>query len=247
MGMLLFNLKTYLNVEDSLKVAARLGALDTTHDVLIAPQALSLHSFSKIAIKKNAHICAQNFDYSENYGAHTGDVLIQDLKYIGCEYALIGHSEVRHRTKPRVGESNDLISKKVSLCIGNGVTPILCFGETKEEKESNQTEKVIVRQLNSALASLPASSDKNIVLAYEPVWAISAAIGAESCEIDYVKKVFDLTKDTVGNKIKYRFLYGGSVNGENIRSYLDSGFVDGVLIGRSGTESESLAKIINTL
>lgn len=247
MGMLLFNLKTYLNVEDSLKVAAELGALETEHEVLIAPQVLSLHSFSKIPIKKNTYICAQNFDYSENYGAHTGDVLIQDLKSIGCKYALVGHSEVRHRTKPRVGENDDLISKKVNLCIENAVTPVLCFGETKGEKEADQTEKVIVRQLNSALASLQSPSDKEIVLAYEPVWAISAAKGSESCGIDYVRKVFELTKNTVGNKIRYRFLYGGSVNGENIRGYIDSGFVDGVLIGRAGTESESLAKIIGAL
>ena len=99
-------------------------------------------------------LCAQNFDYSETYGAHTGDVLVEDLKKLGCRYALIGHSEVRHRKAPRTGESDELISKKMKLCLDKGLTPVLCFGETREEKESAETDKVIVRQLKSAFAAV---------------------------------------------------------------------------------------------
>ena len=87
----------------------------------------------------------------------------------------------------------------------------------------------------------------DVVLAYEPVWAISSANGAESCSIEYVDRVSELTKKTLENKARYRFLYGGSVNADNIRSYISSEFVDGVLIGKAGTEIESLEKIKGSL
>lgn len=245
MGVLLFNLKTYLNAEDSLKSAAVLNALKTDNEVLIAPQALSLYPLSKKPRGKNVSLCAQNFDYAESYGAHTGDVLVQDLKGIGCRYAMIGHSEVRHRKDPRTGESDALISKKMKLCLEHGVTPVLCYGETREQKDKGETERVIIEQLKSAFSEVNGTAE--VVLAYEPVWAISSVKGAESCSVEYVSKVFELTKITLGNNIKYRFLYGGSVNGDNIRSYISSGFIDGVLIGKAGTEAESLQKIISAL
>jgi triosephosphate isomerase len=247
MSVLLFNLKTYLNAEDSLKSAAVLNALKTDNEVLIAPQALSLYPLSKKPRGKNVSLCAQNFDYAEGYGAHTGDVLIQDLKGIGCRYAMIGHSEVRHRKDPRTGESDALISKKVRLCLENGVTPVLCYGETREEKDGGKTESVIIEQLKSAFSEVNDFAGAEVVLAYEPVWAISSMKGAESCGVEYVAKVFELTKITLGDKIRYRFLYGGSVNGDNIRGYISSGFIDGVLIGKAGTEAESLQKIISAL
>ena len=246
MSMLLFNFKTYLSIENSLNIAAELNALKTGNEILIAPQALSMYPLSKMPRGKNVSLCAQNFDYAESYGAHTGDVLIQDLKSMGCGYVIIGHSEVRHRKAPMTGESDALISKKMRLCLEQGLTPVLCFGEKSEEKGRGETDSVIIRQLRSAFSEVR-SSEAKVVLAYEPVWAISSTPGTESCSIEHVKKVSELAKKTLGDKIKYRFLYGGSVNGENIGGYISSGFIDGVLVGRAGTEAASLQKIIDAL
>jgi triosephosphate isomerase len=247
MSILLFNLKNYLSVDESLRVAKSLGRAEKEHEVIVAPQHLSLYGASKMGFTGNSSLCAQNFDYAESYGAHTGDVLVQDLKMMGCKYALIGHSEVRHRNEPRIGESDELIAKKVRLCFKHGITPVVCFGETGKEKDSGETEEVARRQLSSAFHYASAVYGKEALLAYEPVWAISSSKNAESCNVDYVSRIFEVVRKTVPEGIKYRFLYGGSVNGDNIRTYMSSGFIDGVLIGRAGTEPQSLSRIMEAL
>ena len=191
--------------------------------------------------------CAQNFGYADGYGASTGTILIHDLKKLGCRYAMIGHSEVRHRHPPDVGESDELIELKLELCLKNGVTPVLCFGEELEDKKRGRGEEKIVEQLESAISKAAelSNSKVGVVLAYEPVWAISSSKGAERCDLKYVEKIGKMVKGLVGGSVKYRFLYGGSVDDNNVAEYLSSSSIDGVIVGRAGTKLEQLKKIIN--
>ncbi len=247
MKLVLFNLKAYLDVEESVKLAAAIGKAKVDEEIVIAPSQLSLQAVSKKLRGKKVSLCAQDFSYSHSYGAHTGDVLLDDIKKIGCRYAMIGHSEVRHREAPRIGDGDELVSKKIVMCLEAGIVPILCFGETAKEKDSGKTYDVIRRQLESAFSGIDGEAEAEAVLAYEPVWAISSAAGSKGCDIGYVRRIEALARKTVKKSIGFRFVYGGSVDAGNISDYLSDGMIDGVLIGRAGASLSSMHSIFERL
>ncbi|MHB1830022.1 MAG: triose-phosphate isomerase [Candidatus Micrarchaeaceae archaeon] len=246
MKLVLFNLKAYLDVEGSVKLAAAIGKAKVDEEIVVAPSQLSLQAVSKKLRGKKVSLCAQDFSYSHSYGAHTGDVLLDDIKKIGCRYAMIGHSEVRHREAPGIGDSNELVSKKIGMCLKSGIVPILCFGETAKEKDSGKTYDAIRHQLESAFSGIDGDAEAEAVLAYEPVWAISSAAGSKGCDIGYVRRIEALARKTV-KSIGFRFVYGGSVDAGNISDYLSDGMIDGVLIGRAGASLGSMHSIFERL
>lgn len=236
--MILFNFKNYLDIDCSVDFADKISRIKTVQEIVIAPSMLSLQVVAKKRRGKNVHLCAQNLDYAQR-GAHTGDIVVNDLKGLGCKYVLIGHSETRHRAAPRIGESDELIAKKMRLAVDYGIIPVLCFGETMKEHDAGQAEKVVRRQLTSAFADIGRHNIR-VVLAYEPVWAISSQKGAQACSSEYVADMLKTVRRIMNGRAKYSFIYGGSVNGSNVRDYLSAAGIDGVIIGKAGTDAHML-------
>lgn len=182
---------------------------------------------------------AQNVHF-EAKGAFTGEISLAMVKDVGCTHVIIGHSERRHI----FGESDETIAKKVKACLDMGVTPVLCYGETLAERESNRTFDVMGRQLRSALSPLPAESLKKIVYAYEPVWAIGTGKSATSAE---AQEVCAWTKKLLAELAKAPFdsivLYGGSVSAANSKELFAMEAIDGGLVGGASLKAGSFTDI----
>ncbi len=245
MGMVLLNFKDYLGVDSSAKMASVASRLGFGQKVVVAP---SIASFSKVfdTLKKRGRrigLCAQNLDLPGSAGPYTGKTTIDDFKNLGCTYALIGHSEVRHRDSPEKGESDGLVAMKLRLALDNNLVPILCFGETGGEKAAGRTKDVAARQVRAALRHVKTRELGRMIFAYEPVWAIKGHGNAQACSARYAADVAAHIRKVIGLGNNARILYGGSVDGKNMKSYLDVGFY-GVLVGRAGTSAKSLKEIL---
>lgn len=244
MGMILFNFKNYLDIDASAKMAMTAVRMNWTHEVVIAP---SLASAGKVldllkGSSRRFRLCAQDIDIPGSAGPYTGKTTVHDLKRLGCTYALIGHSEVRHRAWPEEGDSDELVAMKIRLALDSGLVPVLCFGETRGEKAAARTKEIARRQVKSSLRYAKRSELERIIFAYEPVWAIKGHGAAQACSASYAADVVDYVKKAAGLNSNARFLYGGSVSGMNIKEYMDGGF-HGVLVGRAGTDMNGLKSL----
>ncbi len=182
----------------------------------------------------------------EKEGAYTGEVSPWMLKSLGVFYVIIGHSERR-----ALGETNELISRKIAAALKAGLTPILCVGEHERDR-SDEYLRIVRDQLHECLAKIPKSSIGNIVIAYEPIWALSStadrrdATPEDSHEMAiYIRRVVaDMFKHVATVK-DLRIIYGGSVNVKNIESFLRAGGIDGVLPGRESLSPERFGKMLH--
>jgi len=191
---------------------------------------------------KNLIVAAENVHF-EDSGAFTGEVSVPMLEELGVKYCIIGHSERRQM----FGDTNETVNKKAKKLLAAGITPILCIGETEEEYDNGKTKDVITEELKGSLADIAPEEYANIVLAYEPIWAIgtgkSASVEiAENC----CKLVRDVVKDIAGEDAaeKVRIQYGGSVKPGNIVEYMAQPDIDGALIGGASLKPDSFIEII---
>lgn len=228
--ILIANLKMNLNYEDIVEYK-KIIENSKISNIVVAPSNIYLTTM----VSDKYSICSQNGHYLDK-GAFTGEVSFRQLKSIGVQYSLIGHSERRNI----FDESNDDIRRKIKSCIDNGIVPILCVGEHKHDRENNEAEDVINIQLHEALDGLNLES---IIIAYEPVWAIGTGLIPTNDDImsmhHYIKCVL---KDNINN---VKVLYGGSVNEKNIVNICNIDGVDGVLIGGASNNAENLIKMYN--
>jgi triosephosphate isomerase len=177
--------------------------------VAVCPPYVYLQSVTQALSASSIAVGAQDM-YFEPKGAFTGEISASMLKDVGCSYCLCGHSERRHV----IGESDELINKKVAAAIGGGLLPILCVGELLEEREASQTNDVVTRHIKEGLAGLSAEKVLAVTIAYEPVWAIGTGLTAtpdQAQEVhDFIRKLLGQIYDekTAG---EIRILYGGSV------------------------------------
>jgi len=198
---------------------------------------------------KKIGLGAQNVFWEAN-GAFTGEVSARQLADAGCQYVIVGHSERREF----FGESNEIVNMKVVQTLKNKLKTIICIGENFEEKENALTKKVIEEKLIEGLQNISASDMRNVLIAYEPIWAISTnkdnageADSPESAQVvhKYIRKlIVDLYDAKVAENLS--ILYGGSINPENIEGFSKMDDIDGVLIGGASKEASSFQKIINT-
>lgn len=183
--------------------------------------------------------------YSEDKGAFTGEISVPMLEDIGAKYVIIGHSERRKIFK----ETNEEINFKLMRVLNSEITPILCIGESREERESGKTFEVLNLQLEKCLFGVSKQKAEKIVLAYEPVWAIGTGKFAGIPEIeevrafirDFLSKKFE--KETC---MKIRILYGGSVDSTNVHSYLNEAKMNGVLVGGASLNADEFLKLIKS-
>lgn len=241
------NWKMHLNTSQASLLLHRLHERIKIHrnvEVVLAPSMLVLQPLSMQIDRRKFRLAAQNA-YHKDEGAYTGEVsltMLQDLAH----YVIIGHSERRLY----FNENLDIIRDKVAAAVRNGITPILCIGETDHERKGGETRQVLHDQLVTALANLTASDIEDIVIAYEPVWAISTFGGelAKPSDVErdmaFIRKqISDLYGARAADRV--RILYGGSVDDQIVRGYLEIKDCDGVLVGGASLNYHKFAGIVD--
>jgi triosephosphate isomerase len=238
------NWKMYLNIHDTSVLVNRLNKkvpLYRNVEVVLAPSYLSLQPVSMEIDHRKFRLAAQD-GYFKDEGAYTGAISFSQLREL-VNYAIIGHSERRRY----FGESLDEIRDKLSACVRNGITPILCVGETKQERTQNETKQVLHDQIVTALSDLTSEDIENLVLAYEPVWAIGAD---EPAKPDTIDKAVDWiryqVRELYGQKAEssIRVLYGGSDEPEYVAGIMEIPGINGLLVGRASLNFEEFSDII---
>lgn len=207
-------------------------------DILIAPPFTSLFIASEKIKNTAILLCGQNVFY-ENRGAYTGEISPLMLKDAGCSYVIIGHSERRQYFL----ESDEIINKKILASKRHNLKVILCIGETLEERQDGKTFNVLERQIERGLKDI---SPEDIIIAYEPVWAIGTGKTATTEQAQEAHRfIRERLSSLYGNiSREIRIIYGGSVTPENIRSLMDCEDVDGALVGGASLKAESFSKIV---
>ena len=191
----------------------------------------------------NIKIGAQNMHWEEK-GAYTGEVSAQMLKSIGTEYVIIGHSERRQY----FAETDETVNKKIKSALTVGLKPIVCVGETLEQRENGKTEEIVTNQVEKAFNNLKAEDLKNIIIAYEPIWAIGTGKTATKEEANETfalirNKVAEMYGQNDANEIIIQ--YGGSVKASNAKELFEMSDIDGGLVGGASLKPDEFSKIVN--
>ncbi|QTA37479.1 triose-phosphate isomerase [Thermosipho ferrireducens] len=215
------------------------------YEVIVAPPFVSIPGVYEILRDSNIKIAAQNM-YYEDSGAFTGEISWKMLKELEIEYVIIGHSERRHI----FGETDEVINKKVLKAIENKMSPILCVGERLEEREQDLTFAVIEMQIKKGLKNVPSEGMKNVLIAYEPVWAIGTGKVATPQQAQEVHHfIRNLISDMYSKEVaeQLRILYGGSIKPENFFGLIIQPDIDGGLVGGASLKESfiELGKILS--
>jgi triosephosphate isomerase len=228
-------------VELAREIAKNLPKPPISAQVAVAPPFMALLPVKTIVANTSVELAAQNCHWADS-GAFTGEISPSMLEDIGCNFVIIGHSERRHI----FCESDDMIARKIAAVIEHGMRPILCVGETIEQRKSAQTTAVIAHQLDSALKGVAEDGIDKVEIAYEPVWAIGTGLNASAEQIrethaEIRKFLTDRFGAAKGKEV--RILYGGSVKADNAEMIARIEAVNGVLVGGASLIAESFVSI----
>ncbi|EFK56795.1 triose-phosphate isomerase [Sphingobacterium spiritivorum] len=212
-------------------------------EVVVCSPAIHLYSLGQLAhTAVNVSVGAQNIHQAES-GAYTGEISAAQVKSVGAEYVILGHSERR----AYFGETDELLAEKVNIALKHGLKPIFCIGETKEERESGKFFDIIRTQLEKGLFHLSAEQFGQVVLAYEPVWAIGTGLTASP---EQAQEVHAFIRETLANQYDQQLaddttiLYGGSCNPSNAPDLFSQKDIDGGLIGGASLKSRDFTDIV---
>ena len=207
--------------------------------LVLAPPATALVAVQQRIAKSGISLAGQNCHW-EDTGAFTGEISPTMLSDLGCTYVIVGHSERRHI----FNESDEIIAKKLAAAVRNNLRPILCVGETLDQRRSGKTMEVIMRQLQLALKEPNENVIPNLEIAYEPVWAIGTGHNADPSQIVEVHGAIRKHLTSSFGKTGLRILYGGSVNAENASELGKTSEVNGLLVGGASLKPESFLAIV---
>lgn len=213
-------------------------------DVAVFPTFVSLQVVSRIVSAAGIKLGAQNL-YFENDGAYTGEISARILKEVGCEYVIIGHSERRKH----LHETNQIVNKKIKKALEFELKPIVCVGETLQEREDEIYEAVVQEQVMDALEGISEEQMGNVTFAYEPVWAIGTGVNATPKQISAMHGLIEKTVHHIYNEKtanELLILYGGSVNANNSTEILSTCGVDGTLVGGASLKADEFISIVKT-
>jgi triosephosphate isomerase len=213
----------------------------TEAELVVIPPYTMLSEVKKVIEGSSLQLGAQNLFWEEK-GAFTGEISPPMLKDAGCQYATIGHSERRRY----FGETNETVNKKVKAALAHELTPIMCIGESLEEREKGKTMDKVETQINSGLEGLGKEEMRRIVIAYEPIWAIGTGVTATPSQAEEVHSfIREKLAEKYGNEIaSYAIiLYGGSVKPDNTYSLLKENNINGALVGGASLEADSFIQI----
>src|SRR5712664_3263234 len=241
------NRKMYKTVTDSVATAVALKPLVANAnrcEIVLAPVFTALKSVADRLEGSNVKVAAQNCAAEQKEGAFTGEVAALMLRDAGCSHVIVGHSERRQY----YSESDEVVSRKTSAGLAAGLTVIECDGETLEQRDLGNAERVVREQLVGGLTGLTASDLDRIIVAYEPVWAIGTgrtATPEQAQEMHaFIRRVF-AERHSPSAAESLRILYGGSVKPDNIAGLMKQPDIDGGLVGGASLNAESFAQIVN--
>ena len=210
-------------------------------DMAVCPPAVDLDAVQKVLADSEISLGAQNMHW-ETSGAFTGEISAAMLQELGVEYVILGHSERREIFK----ETDQEVNRKVQKALKEDLKPIICVGETLEERENGKTREKVSFQVKAALAGVDSSLLNNVTIAYEPLWAIgtgeSASAGDAAETIAAIREV--IAEIAPGKEEELRVQYGGSVKPHNIAEFMAEEQIDGALVGGASLEAESFAGVI---
>ena len=216
---------------------------DTKNEVILCVPYTDLFYALLTAQNTNIKIGAQNMHFEEK-GAYTGEVSGKMLKSINVEYVIIGHSERRQY----FNETDETVNKKIKAAFANGLKPIVCVGETLEQREAGKTVEIITKQTELALEGLTDAQGKNTIIAYEPIWAIGTGKTATSEDANNsIKEIRNKIADIYGKDVAEEVIiqYGGSVKSTNAKELFEMSDIDGGLVGGASLKAEEFSKIVN--
>ena len=244
--LIVANWKMHKTAQEAAELAremtARIAKSCATSDVVLCPSFPSLQAVSEALAGSPIALGAQNLHW-EAEGAFTGEVSAAMILTSGCRYVILGHSERRQRC----GESDEVVRRKLSAALKAGLEPIVCVGETLQQREAGNTNRVVLGQLESALEGVPSEDLVRISLAYEPVWAIGTGQTATAAQAEEVHAALRKwlryeREEKIAQGI--RIQYGGSVNPENAAELFAQENIDGGLIGGASLDADSFAAIV---
>lgn len=211
-------------------------------DMLVCPPATALSAVSDCLDRTDIALGSQNM-YSATDGAYTGEISPLMIKDIGCRFVILGHSERRSIFK----ETDEMINAKVKMALEYNLVPIVCIGETLEEREAGKAKEIVAGQLTGSLSGLSKEQMTNVVLAYEPVWAIGTGKTASPEQAEevhkYIRQFIAKTFDAAVSE-SVRILYGGSVKPDNVADLMQKENIDGGLIGGASLKAESFIQLV---
>lgn len=215
-------------------------------DIVVCPSFVSLAEVNK-AIKGSGIMLGAQDCFWEPVGAFTGEVSANYLKEVGCEYVILGHSERRKY----LGETDAMVHQKVKMALSAGLKPIICVGETFDERQVGSRDYVLINQTTKALEGVDVSIDNQVLIAYEPVWVIGSGQAIDPRDAASAHQVirqtlFDLFSQTIVNSCFF-IIYGGSVDANNISSFIGLENTAGVLVGGASMKAESFKEMINNV
>jgi triosephosphate isomerase len=210
-------------------------------EIIICPPYLALPLVAEATKVGAVEVAAQNMHFEES-GAYTGEVSAQMLLDAGARAVVLGHSERRQL----FGETDEALSRKVPVALENGLTPILCIGETDEERSRDETDRILRRQIDAGLSRVPAERLAEVVVAYEPIWAIGTGKTASPEQAEdacgFVRSLVATRDTSAADRI--RILYGGSVKPANAAELLGREEIDGALVGGASLDPDDFAAIV---
>jgi triosephosphate isomerase len=218
-------------------------ALPAGVEVVLCPPFTALATVAQLITGTEIGLGAQDLFWAEE-GAYTGEISPVMLKELGCTYVIIGHSERRQY----FGETDESVNKKAQAALEHGLKPIICVGESLEQREAGETDAFVSGQVKKALAGLAPASIPQVVIAYEPIWAIGTGRSSSS---DDANQVIALIRQTIADQFtselanQVRIQYGGSVKPENITEYMAQPEIDGALVGGASLKAESFYGILS--
>lgn len=216
---------------------------DSSVDVVVCPPFVCIPAVAEAVKGSNIKVGAQNVHF-EKSGAFTAEVSVDMLKALGVEYVIVGHSERRQY----FGETDEVVNKRALAALAGNITPIICVGELKTERESGITHAVVEKQTRLVLANMTNEQVEKCVIAYEPVWAIGTGLTAtkEDAE-EVIGFIRSIVKDMYGEATAeaIRIQYGGSMNPKNASELMSMPDIDGGLIGGASLKAEDFSKVVN--
>mgnify|MGYP006420145773 CR=1 FL=1 len=239
------NWKMNLGIRESVALARgilrSLRGNEKTPEVVLCPSFPALSEVRKVLTRSRVRLGGQNCGI-EKSGAFTGDVSISMLEDVACKFVIIGHSERRHV----LGETDEMVSKKLKLAMESGMTPILCVGEPKDVREAGDAISYIQSQLKSALDGMSTPRKKRLLVAYEPVWAIGSGKPADVGDIIEMHQIIRgyVEQNSRLQEKDISVLYGGSVKSDNAYQYLREGEIDGLLVGGASLKLAQFSGIL---
>ncbi len=215
---------------------------DAQADVVLAPPATALHALGQALAGSQVALAAQNVN-PEPKGAFTGEISPDMLADVGCRYAIVGHSERR----TLYGETDDFVAAKAAALFERNITPIVCCGESLEQREANETISFVGGQIRASLAQVPADRAAEVVVAYEPIWAIGTG---KTATPEMAQEVHAAIRGVLGELFgdagaAIRIQYGGSVKPDNAGELMAQADIDGALVGGASLDPESFAAIVH--